>query len=65
MDLAYQDLKRIDVTQVSFGVRDVGISYDNSAHITTRSIFTDAPGLQGKEVWGWEVGGGRCRVLTA
>jgi hypothetical protein len=50
MDLAYQDLKRIDVTQVSFGVRDVGISYDNSAHIITRSIFIDTPVLQGKEM---------------
>jgi hypothetical protein len=34
MDLEYQDLKRIDVAQVSFGVRDAGISHDMPAHFS-------------------------------
>ena len=60
MDLAYQDLKWIDVTQVSFGVREAGISRDNSARITNRSSFLDTSVLQGNTMWGCEVGGGRC-----
>ena len=55
MDLAYQDLKRIDITQVSFGVRDAGIWHDNSARITNRNSFLDTAVLQGSKKWGWEV----------
>ena len=45
MNLGYQDLKRIDVTQVSFGVTDDGISHEKFAYfltrITERSSFLD------------------------
>ena len=65
MDLVYQDLKRIDVTQVRFGVREAGISRDNSARIANRSSFLDTSVPHGDKMGGWEGGGGRYRVLTA
>ena len=34
MNLAYQDLKRIYVAQVSFGVREAGVSHDKPAYFS-------------------------------
>ena len=68
MDLVCQDLKRIDVEQVSFGMREVEflmLLLHIALRITSRSILLDASVLQGNEMWGWEWMEVDIQVLTA